>query len=118
MTAGRILRLPKPLSIGVHALVIPWMIFTVVVYGMILVGGFVKTWGLDNSLTLDHYARAFSIEMRGGAIAWTGVAWNSFWTTMEIALDLRAADSHRRPADRLPHRAAEIRRVGTCSNSR
>jgi len=78
--------LPRSLSIAVHAIVIPWMIFTVVVYGMILFGGFVKTWGLDNSLTLDHYAKAFSVSVVDGAIAWTGVAWNSFWTTMEISL--------------------------------
>lgn len=78
--------LPRSVSVGVHALVIPWALFTLVVYGMILIGGFVKTWGLDNTLTLEHYAQAFSIELRDGAIAWTGVAWNSFWTTMEIAL--------------------------------
>lgn len=84
--SGAHIALPRPLSIAVHAVVVPWMIFTVVVYAMILFGGFVKTWGLDNSLTLEHYARAFSIEFRDGALAWTGVAWNSFWTTMEIAL--------------------------------
>ena len=84
--SGSHIALPKPLSIAVHAMVIPWMVFTVVVYGMILVGGFVKTWGLDNSLTFQHYQRAFSVTFRDGAIAWTGVAWNSFWTTMEIAL--------------------------------
>jgi iron(III) transport system permease protein len=84
--SGSHIALPRPVSIAVHAMVIPWMIFTVVIYGMILFGGFVKTWGLDNSLTLDHYARAFSVEVRDGALAWTGVAWNSFWTTIEIAL--------------------------------
>ncbi len=84
--SGSHIALPRPLSIAVHAMVIPWMVFTLVIYGMILFGGFVKTWGLDNSLTLDHYARAFSVEVRDGALAWTGVAWNSFWTTMEIAL--------------------------------
>ncbi|WP_428648271.1 ABC transporter permease [Roseibium sp.] len=78
--------LPKSMSLAVHGIVVPWMIFTVVVYGMILFGGFVKTWGLDNSLTLEHYARAFSISFEGGALQWTGVAWDSFWTTMEIAL--------------------------------
>ncbi|MCQ4629129.1 iron ABC transporter permease [Shinella sp. CPCC 100929] len=83
--SGAHIALPRGVSIGVHALVIPWGLFTLVIYGMILVGGFVKTWGLDNSLTLDHYAKAFSISFEGG-IAWTGVAWNSFWTTMEIAL--------------------------------
>ncbi|AGS21922.1 ABC transporter permease [Rhizobium etli] len=84
--SGAHIALPRGLSIAVHAVVVPWMIFTVIVYGMILIGGFVKTWGLDNSLTLDHYARAFSVGFDNGAIAWTGVAWNSFWTTMEIAL--------------------------------
>ncbi|WP_457587547.1 ABC transporter permease [Ensifer canadensis] len=84
--SGSHIALPRSLSIGVHAVVIPWMIFTVVVYGMILFGGFVKTWGLDNSLTFEHYIKAFSISVTDGVIAWTGVAWNSFWTTMEIAL--------------------------------
>lgn len=84
--SGSHIALPRSLSIGVHAVVIPWMIFTIVVYGMILFGGFVKTWGLDNSLTFEHYIKAFSISVADGAIAWTGVAWNSFWTTMEIAL--------------------------------
>lgn len=84
--SGSHIALPRSISIAVHAMVIPWMVFTIVIYGMILVGGFVKTWGLDNSLTLEHYARAFSVEIRDGAVAWTGVAWNSFWTTIEIAL--------------------------------
>ncbi|MFC4626318.1 ABC transporter permease [Daeguia caeni] len=78
--------LPTPLKIGVYAVVLPWMIFTVVVYVMIIFGGFVRTWGLDNTLTLDHYRRAFSVSWAEGGLAWTGVAWNSFWTTMEIAL--------------------------------
>ena len=84
--SGVHIALPKGLSIAVHAVVIPWAVFTLVVYAMILFGGFVKIWGLDNSLTLEHYIRAFSISFRDGGIAWTGVAWNSFWTTMEIAL--------------------------------
>ncbi|MCV3738649.1 iron ABC transporter permease [Rhizobium sp. TRM96647] len=84
--SGQHAALPKPISIAVHALVIPWMIFTVVVYCMILFGGFVKTWGLDNSLTFAHYVKAFSISFEADGVAWTGVAWNSFWTTMEIAL--------------------------------
>ncbi len=78
--------LPRGLKIGVYALVIPWMVFTVVVYAMILIGGFVRQWGLDNTLTVEHYARAFSINWTENGIAWTGVAWNSFWTTMEISL--------------------------------
>jgi iron(III) transport system permease protein len=78
--------LPRSIGIGVHALVIPWAAFTLVVYGMIIAGGFMKTWGLDNSFTLDHYIRAFSISFTDTGVAWTGVAWNSFWTTIRIAL--------------------------------
>ncbi|NTI25018.1 iron ABC transporter permease [Rhizobium rhizogenes] len=85
--SGAHIALPRGLSIAVHAIVIPWMLFTVIVYTMILFGGFVRTWGLDNSLTIQHYVKAFSIGWRDdGGLAWTGVAWNSFWTTMEIAL--------------------------------
>jgi iron(III) transport system permease protein len=84
--SGQHIALPRSLSIGAHALVIPWMAFTIVIYAMILFGGFVRTWGLDNTLTLDHYVHAFSVSVDHGEIAWTGVAWNSFWTTMEIAL--------------------------------
>ncbi|MBN9045313.1 MAG: iron ABC transporter permease [Rhizobiales bacterium] len=84
--SGAHIPLPKGLSIALHAIVIPWGLFTLVIYGMILVGGFVRTWGLDNTLTLDHYAHAFGISYGANGLEWTGVAWNSFWTTMEIAL--------------------------------
>src|SRR5690606_15070881 len=83
--SGAHIALPRGVSIGVHAIVIPWGIFTLVRYGMILVGGFARTCGLDPALTFDHYIKAFSISFDGG-IAWTGVAWDCCWTTMEIAL--------------------------------
>jgi iron(III) transport system permease protein len=70
----------------VYGLVIPWGLFTLVIYGMIMIGGFVQSWGLNNNLTLEHYIRAFSITLQDGHLLWTGVAWNSFWTTLEIAL--------------------------------
>ncbi|MDW8845225.1 iron ABC transporter permease [Erwinia sp. MMLR14_017] len=83
---GRHTTLPKPLRAGIYGMVIPWGLFTLVVYGMIMVGGFVQSWGLDNSLTLDHYIRAFRVTLQDGHLLWSGVAWNSFWTTLEIAL--------------------------------
>ncbi|WP_336796057.1 iron ABC transporter permease [Erwinia aphidicola] len=84
--SGQHCGLPRALCYGVYALVIPWGLFTLVIYGMILIGGFVQSWGLDSSLTLAHYARAFGFHWNEGQIVWTGVAWNSFWTTMEISL--------------------------------
>lgn len=82
---GRPAKLPLAVSVPVTAIVIFWGLFTITVYSMILFGGFVKTWGLDHSLTTEHYIRAFGISFADG-LQWTGVAWKSFWTTMEIAL--------------------------------
>ncbi|MFV0301368.1 MAG: ABC transporter permease, partial [Paracoccus sp. (in: a-proteobacteria)] len=78
-------QLPARVAWPVIGIVSLWSLFTVIVYAMILFGGFVKLWGLDHTLTLEHYIRAFGISFEGG-FRWTGVAWNSFWTTMTIAL--------------------------------
>ena len=78
-------QLPARIAWPVIGIVSVWCVFTLVIYAMILFGGFVKLWGLDHTLTLEHYAHAFGISFDGG-IRWTGVAWNSFWTTMIIAL--------------------------------
>lgn len=78
--------LPKRVAVPVISIVCLWALFTIVVYAMILFGGFVKVWGLDHTLTFDHYRRAFGIAFGENGIRWTGVAWNSFWTTMLIAL--------------------------------
>ncbi|MDZ7280184.1 iron ABC transporter permease [Pantoea eucrina] len=83
---GRHVQLPRVLRYSVYGVVMPWGLFTLAIYGMIVFGGFVQSWGLNNSLTLEHYIRAFGITFNEGHIAWRGVAWNSFWTTLEIAL--------------------------------
>lgn len=77
--------LPARVAWPVITVVSLWVAFTIIVYAMILFGGFVKLWGLDHSLTFDHYIRAFGMSFDNG-IRFTGVAWNSFWTTMMIAL--------------------------------
>lgn len=78
--------LPRPVAATCYMIVTPWLIFTTILYGLIIYGSLVKVWGLDNSLTLEHYVAAFSVELQEGRLVWSGVAWNSFWTTMEIAL--------------------------------
>jgi iron(III) transport system permease protein len=83
--AGTHARLPRRVAWPVIALVTLWALFTLTIYVMILFGGFVKTWGLDHSLTVEHYIRAFGVSFED-SFRWTGVAWNSFWTTMMIAL--------------------------------
>jgi iron(III) transport system permease protein len=63
-----------------------WMAFTVVVYAVIFYGSFVTLWGVDHSLTLDHYVTAFAVGWNEHGLHWRGSAWSSFWTTIVIAL--------------------------------
>lgn len=65
--------------------VVLWTSFTVVLYGMILAGGFVNQWGRDNSFTLRHYADAFGIEAGERGLRWVGTAWDSLFTSLMIA---------------------------------
>jgi iron(III) transport system permease protein len=41
---------------------------------------------VDFSLTFAHYRQAFSIGWTEFGLHWTGSAWSSFWTTIQIAL--------------------------------
>ena len=80
---------PAPLPLLVRRLAfgvaLPWAMLTLTIYAMALAGGFVETWGRDYTPTFRHYAKAFSIEWGGGGIIWSGSAWRSFWTTLELA---------------------------------
>lgn len=73
------------MRLACYVTAIPWAIFTVVLYGMIFYGSFVKRWGFDNSLTLDNYGDAFGVGWSEHGIVWTGAAWDSFWTTLNIS---------------------------------
>ena len=77
--------LPRRLGFLVYSAIIPWTILTIVIYCMIMFGGFVETWGRDHSFTLRHYADAFAITTGEFGLVWSGGAWNSFWTTITIA---------------------------------
>ncbi len=81
--------LPAPLPDGVRRLVywttVPWLAFTILLYGIILVGGFVKSLGIDNRPTLQHYITAFGIDWTDHSILWSGRAWPSFFITVELA---------------------------------
>jgi iron(III) transport system permease protein len=81
--------LPAPLPDSVrracYTIVFPWLVLTVVIYSMALLGGFAETWGRDYSLTLRHYARAFGVEWTARGVLWTGTAWTSLWTTVKLS---------------------------------
>lgn len=83
--SGAHIPLPAGLRRPMLAACAGWGALTVVIYGMILFGGLVHTWGLNHSVTLRHYASAFSVDFGEHGLQWSGAAWNSFWTTVTIA---------------------------------
>lgn len=78
--AGAPMPLPTWVERAVKAIALPWAAFTAVMYAMIVVGGFVKNWGQDHTLTLAHFEDLFSVQ--GGL---TGGAWDSLFTTVQVA---------------------------------
>jgi iron(III) transport system permease protein len=79
-------QLPGVVRAACHAVIVPWLILIVAVYGTILVGGFVVSIGRDNTPTLEYLWTAFSIEKGVGGWFLSGSAWNSFLITIEVAL--------------------------------
>ena len=69
----------------INAVALPWLAFTLVVYLFAFAGGFVQTWGRDYTPTLAHFRTAFSLEWGSFGLAWTGTAWNSLFTTVQLA---------------------------------
>ena len=78
--------LPSGLAIPVFVIATLWTLFIAVIYLMIVYGSFVDLWGVRNELTFKHYITAFSIAFDDNGLRWTGSAWDSFWTTLEIAI--------------------------------
>ncbi len=78
--------IPAGLAIPVLVIAAIWALFTAVVYGMIVYGSFVELWGVNNTVTFKHYVTAFSVRLEDSGIRWSGAAWDSFWTTIKIAI--------------------------------
>ena len=83
--AGIAMALPpriRRLAVGLAA---PWLAFTALLYLFAFVGGFVRTWGRDWTLTLAHFKTAFALEWGSFGLVWAGTAWNSLFTTVKLA---------------------------------
>lgn len=84
--AGLPTPLPRRVSALCYATALPWAVFTFVLYGLILVGGFVVDIGrADFTPTLAHFQTGFGVEWGDFGVQWTGSAWNSFFTTVMVA---------------------------------
>lgn len=78
--------LPTILTWTIGSVGVFWLGVTVLVYATIFYGSFVKLWGVDTSLTFDHYITAFAVGWNEFGIHFRGSAWDSFFTTIWIAL--------------------------------
>jgi iron(III) transport system permease protein len=78
--------LPQGLWRSCFALAVVWIIFTLVCYGVILVGAFVKDIGRgDLTPTVSHFVTGFGVDWGKHGIYFPGSAWDSFFTTIEVA---------------------------------
>ena len=78
--------LPSRVAILAYGIRVPWAIFTVVIYAIILVGGFVRTMGRDYTLRRwSTTSRRSASSSRSPACSSSGSAWNSFFTTVQVA---------------------------------
>ncbi len=78
--------LPNGLRRGCVGFAMVWIVFTLACYAVILIGGFVKDIGRgDMTPVIAHFRDGFGIEWRGSSPAFVGSAWNSFFTTIEVA---------------------------------
>lgn len=83
--AGLSAPLPGVLRVACLAVVVPWLVLTVVVYGIIMGGGFVVTFGRDYTPTLEYLLTAFGVDHGVGGWFLSGSGWRSFLTTMKLA---------------------------------
>ncbi|HEV8676577.1 MAG TPA: iron ABC transporter permease [Methylomirabilota bacterium] len=83
--AGLPAPLPGWLAWLCYAVTLPWTAFTLAIYAVIVAGGFVRAMGRDYTPTLQHYVTGFSVEATERGLHFTGAAWDSFWTTLQIS---------------------------------
>ncbi|MDQ7732861.1 iron ABC transporter permease [Halomonas sp. SpR1] len=84
--AGLAAPLPKPLQAVSYSIVGLFVLFTLAVYAIVLLGGFVNDIGRwDLTPTLRHLGTAFSVELGGNGIEFYGSAWSSLKTTLLVS---------------------------------
>ncbi len=83
--AGLPVQIPRRVKVVAYGTALPWAALTAVVYLIVLFGGFVELLGRNNTFTLRHYIDSFGIARGDFGLVFTGLAWNSFGTTLWIA---------------------------------
>ena len=84
--AGLAAPVPRWVRVAAIAAVVPFVAFTLAVYTIVLMGGFVTDVGrLDLTPTFDHLWTAFSFEIGAGGLQLYGSAWDSLITTLWVS---------------------------------
>jgi iron(III) transport system permease protein len=84
--AGLTAPVPPFVKWAAVAAVVPFVLFTVGVYAIVLVGGFVKDIArMELDPTFGHIWTAFSFEMTDRGLQLFGSAWNSLFTTLWVS---------------------------------
>ncbi|MFN4159341.1 MAG: ABC transporter permease [Gemmobacter sp.] len=84
--AGLVAPAPPLIKWAAVAAVVPFVVFTVGVYTIVLIGGFVKDIArLEMSPTFGHLWTAFSFEINDRGLQLFGSAWNSMITTLWVS---------------------------------
>jgi len=83
--AGLPLPLPRRVALASYLTAIPWALFTVAIYVIIVIGAFVRSMGRDYTPTLEHFLTAFRVERADWGLYFSGSAWNSFFATVKVA---------------------------------
>jgi iron(III) transport system permease protein len=83
---GLHVKLPRALWRACFSIAAAWIVFTLVCYAVILVGGFVRDIGRgDMTLSLSHFGAGFGVEWGPRGLFFGGSAWDSLFTTLEVA---------------------------------
>jgi iron(III) transport system permease protein len=78
-TAGNVTPLPPSLQRGMTIFIAMWFVLIGILYLSIFLGGFVKQWGADYTLTLSHHIELWSKGLASGA-------WPSFLHSLSYAM--------------------------------
>jgi len=79
-------KLPRTLWYSCFGIAATWIVFTLVCYVIILVGGFVKDIGRgDMTPTFGHFLDGFGMDFDSRGTMFSGSAWDSLFTTIKVA---------------------------------
>ncbi len=80
------LPLPRGVRLASLGVVVPWVVMTVAIYGIIIVGGFVTDIGRGvMEPTWRHILTGFAIEWNDRGLFFAGSAWDSFFVTVMVS---------------------------------